>query len=153
MIENGIVAVGDICNTTFTLEQKRRGRLVYRNYIETMGFIESSAADRFAVSRVVFEAFEDAFPGWNSIVPHAPYSVSPALFRLIAGFAGGRLLTMHSQETEAENEWMTWLGRATFGGFTKLLGLDVTWFNGTGKRSLESVLPLFSTGAANDPCT
>lgn len=142
MIENGIVAVGDICNTAFTLEQKRRGRLVYRNYIETMGFIESSAADRFAVSRVVFEAFEDAFPGWNSIVPHAPYSVSPALFRLIAGFAGGRLLTMHSQETEAENEWMM-AGTGDFRRLYKLLGLDVAWFNGTGKRSLESVLPFF----------
>jgi cytosine/adenosine deaminase-related metal-dependent hydrolase len=142
MLENGIVAVGDICNTTDTLEQKRLGRLAYRNYIETMGFIERSAADRFAASRAVFGAFEDAFPGLNSIVAHAPYSVSPALFRLIAGFAGGRLLTMHSQETEAEDEWML-AGRGDFRRLYELLGLDVSFFHGTGKRSLASVLPYF----------
>jgi cytosine/adenosine deaminase-related metal-dependent hydrolase len=142
MLDNGIVAVGDICNTTNTLVYKRGRRLLYRNFIETMGFIGSSAADRFAVSRMVFEAFEDAFPGLNSIVPHAPYSVSPALFRLIAGFGDGRLLTMHSQETEAENEWML-AGTGAFRRLYKSLGLDVAWFGGTGKRSLESVLPFF----------
>jgi cytosine/adenosine deaminase-related metal-dependent hydrolase len=142
MLENGIVAVGDICNTTDTLEQKRQGRMAYRNYIETMGFIERSAADRFAASRTVFGAFEDAFPELNSIVAHAPYSVSPALFRLIAGFAGGRLLTMHLQETEAENEWML-AGRGDFRRLYELLGLDVSFFHGTGKRSLASVLPYF----------
>jgi cytosine/adenosine deaminase-related metal-dependent hydrolase len=142
MLENGIVAVGDICNTTDTLEQKRLGRLLYRNFIETMGFIGSSAADRFAGSRAVLEAFEGAFPGLNSIVPHAPYSVSPVLFRLIAGFEGRRLLTMHSQEAEAENEWMLG-GTGEFRRLYKLLGLDVAWFRGTGKRSLESVLPFF----------
>jgi cytosine/adenosine deaminase-related metal-dependent hydrolase len=142
MLDNGIVAVGDICNTTDTLEQKRPGRLRYRNFIETMGFMERSAADRFAASRAVFGAFEDAFPGLNSIVPHAPYSVSPALFRLIAGFAGGRALTIHSQETEAENEWML-AGTGDFRRLYELLGLDVSFFHGTGKRSLASILPYF----------
>jgi aminodeoxyfutalosine deaminase len=142
MMDNGIVVVGDICNTTNTLDQKRLGRMAYRNFIETMGFIESSAADRFAASRAVWEAFEGAFPGLNSIVPHAPYSVSPALFRLIAGFGGGRRLTMHSQETESENEWMLG-GTGEFRRLYRLLGLDVAWFRGTGKRSLESVLPFF----------
>jgi len=142
MLDNGIVAVGDICNTADTLDQKRPGRLAYRNYIETMGFIERSAADRFGASRAVFQEFEAAFPGSNSIVPHAPYSVSAALFRLIAGFAGGRLLTIHSQETEAENEWMM-AGTGEFRRLYELLGLDVSFFHGTGKRSLESVLAYF----------
>jgi aminodeoxyfutalosine deaminase len=143
MQDNGIVAVGDICNSTNTLGQKRLGRMAYRNFIETMGFIRSSAGDRFMASREVFEGFEDAFPGRNSIVPHAPYSVSPVLFRLIAGFADGRMLTMHSQETEAENEWMM-EGRGEFQRLYGILGLDVSWFNGTGKRSLMSVLPNFN---------
>jgi cytosine/adenosine deaminase-related metal-dependent hydrolase len=142
MLDNGIVAVGDICNTTDTLEQKQPGRLAYRNFIETMGFIEGSAADRFTGSRVVFDAFEVEAPGLNSIVPHAPYSVSAALFRLIADFAGGRVLSMHSQETEAENEWMLG-GTGDFRRLYELLGLDVSSFHGTGKRSLESVLPYF----------
>jgi cytosine/adenosine deaminase-related metal-dependent hydrolase len=142
MLDNGIVAVGDICNTTDTLKQKRPGRLTYRNFIETMGFIGRGAADRFAASRAVFGEFEEAFPGLNSIVPHAPYSVSPALFRLIAGVAGGRPLTMHSQETEAENEWML-AGTGDFRRLYELLGLDVSFFHGTGERSLAGILPYF----------
>ena len=34
MIENGIVAVGDICNTADTLLQKQKGNLHYYNFIE-----------------------------------------------------------------------------------------------------------------------
>jgi cytosine/adenosine deaminase-related metal-dependent hydrolase len=78
----------------------------------------------------------------NSIVPHAPYSVSVALFRLIAGFAGGRLQTVHSQETEAENAWMLG-GMGDFRRLYDLLGLDVSFFHGAGMRSLEAVLTYF----------
>jgi aminodeoxyfutalosine deaminase len=143
MLDNGIVAVGDICNTTDTLDQKRCGRLRYYNFIETMGFIERGAAARFAGSEAVFNAFEDVFPGSNAIVPHAPYSVSPALFAKIAEHAAGRVLTMHNQETEEENDFL----RSGTGDFRRLfqqLGIDAGFFNGTGRRSLGSALRFFS---------
>ena len=164
MLRNGIVAVGDICNTTHTLAQKAEGRLHYHNFVETMGFIEHTAPDRFENSRRVFEAFAQAgypdgagiaggrtgkpeegtrVPGTrNSLVPHAPYSVSPRLFRLIANFPGNHLLTIHNQESEAENEFY----RSGGGDFLRLyraMGLDTSFFTGTGKRSLESYLPYF----------
>ena len=41
MIANGIVAVGDICNTTDTLLQKQKGNLLYYNFIETFGVHEN----------------------------------------------------------------------------------------------------------------
>ncbi|MBK8494092.1 MAG: hypothetical protein IPL50_03090 [Chitinophagaceae bacterium] len=41
MLQNGIVAVGDICNNTLTIPQKRKGRLRYHNFIEAAGFIPS----------------------------------------------------------------------------------------------------------------
>src|SRR5688572_7338360 len=47
MLQNGIVAVGDICNTANTVDQKKAGRLWYHNFIETMGFVESTAMQRF----------------------------------------------------------------------------------------------------------
>jgi len=47
MINNGIVAVGDICNTIATLQQKKLGRLFYYNFIETSGWIPSIANNRF----------------------------------------------------------------------------------------------------------
>jgi len=145
MLDGGIVAVGDICNTTDTIPQKANGRLYYHNFIETMGFIEGGAANRFAHSVGVFNAFAEAYAipiESNSIVPHAPYSVSAALFRLIAGFPGNHLLTIHNQESEAENEFLLG-GKGDFLRLYQLLGLDVSFFHGTGKRSVEGFLPYF----------
>jgi cytosine/adenosine deaminase-related metal-dependent hydrolase len=145
MLDNGIVAVGDICNTTDTLDQKTAGRLYYHNFIETMGFAEQTAAARFESGLKVFNAFAAAYAlpiASNSIVPHAPYSVSAALFRLIAGFPGNQVLTIHNQETEAENTFYL-SGEGDFLRLYQLLGLDVSFFRGTGKRSLESYLPYF----------
>ena len=142
MLENGIVAVGDICNTGDTLDDKSARRLYYHNFIETMGFIEGAAAARFAHSREVFEEFEAVFPGSNSIVTHSPYSVSSALFRLIADFPANRLLTIHNQESEEENVFFR-SGTGDFLRLYQLLGLDVSFFRGTGKRSLESCLSYF----------
>jgi len=138
MLDNGIVAVGDICNTADTLEQKRKGRLCYHNFIETIGFVEGGAGMRFDHSlRVLAEL------GSGSIVPHAPYSVSPALFGLIAGHAKGGILTIHNQEDEGENEFLL-TGKGKFLQLYAALGLDVSFFRGTGKRSLQSWLGYFA---------
>jgi cytosine/adenosine deaminase-related metal-dependent hydrolase len=145
MLDNGIVAVGDICNTTDTLRLKTEGRMHYHNFIETMGFIGQGAPDRFAHSLNVFKTFAEAYSlptEANSIVPHAPYSVSPALFRLVAEFPGNHILTIHNQETEAENEFYV-SGKGDFLRLYEQLGLDVSFFRGTGKRSLAGYLPYF----------
>jgi cytosine/adenosine deaminase-related metal-dependent hydrolase len=145
MLDNGIVAVGDICNTTDTVEQKRAGRIRYHNFIETMGFIGQSAVSRFWQSHRIFRAFAEdlEFPvEANSIVPHAPYSVSPALLRLVADFPGNRLLSIHNQESEAENEFLG-TGKGDLLRLYAQLGLDVSFFRGTGQRSLASILPYF----------
>lgn len=145
MLLNGIIAVGDICNTTDTLPQKVEGRLYYHNFIEAMGFIERSAPDRFKSSLKIFDAFAQAYSlpiEANSLVPHAPYSVSPGLFELIANFPGNHLLAIHNQESEAENEFYR-SGKGDFLRLYEAMGLDVSFFSGTGKRSLESYLPHF----------
>ncbi|HEY6900793.1 MAG TPA: amidohydrolase family protein, partial [Puia sp.] len=138
MLDNGIVAVGDICNTADSLPVKTGGRLYYHNFIETMGFLESGAPVRFAQGVEVFRAFAEAYSlpiEANSIVPHAPYSVSPALFRLVANFPGNHILTIHNQESEAENEWYL-SGTGDFLRLYDQLGLDVSFFRGAGRRSL-----------------
>ncbi|HEV2483327.1 MAG TPA: amidohydrolase family protein [Puia sp.] len=142
MLAGGIVACGDICNTTDTLPVKSAGRMHYHNFIETMGFVEAGAPARWAASKAVLDTFETVSPGRNSIVPHAPYSVSSALLRLTADFPGNRLLTIHNQETEAENEFYL-TGKGDLLRLYEVLGLDVSFFKGTGKRSLESILPFF----------
>jgi cytosine/adenosine deaminase-related metal-dependent hydrolase len=47
MLGNGIVAVGDICNTPHTIPQKKHGRLHYHNFIEATGFVPAFAQKRF----------------------------------------------------------------------------------------------------------
>jgi len=145
MLDNGIVACGDICNTTDSLPVKTEGRMYYHNFIETMGFLEAGATGRFAGSLRVFNAFAEAYTypiEACSIVPHAPYSVSSALFNMVTNFPGNRLLTIHNQETEAENEFYL-AGKGDFLRLYELLGLDVSFFKGTGKRSLAGILPYF----------
>ena len=145
MLQNGIVAAGDICNTTHSLLQKKKGRLYYHNFIEAIGFDPSLAEQRFSTSSSLFNDFalQYGLPiESNSIVPHAPYSVSPELFHRIINFPGNHILTMHNQESEPENE----LFISKTGDFLRLyaqLNLDLSFFQPSGKTSLQTVFPYF----------
>lgn len=140
MLENGIVAVGDICNTANTISRKEKRRLYYHNFIEATGFVEATAPQRFAACKTLWEQFQ-GIGASNSIVPHAPYSVSPALFRLIASFPGNRLLTMHNQESAAEEAFFT-DGSGDMNELYQALGIDISFHRPSGKNSLQTVLPL-----------
>ena len=145
MLQNGIVAVGDICNTANTVEQKKAGRLLYHNFIETMGFIEGTATQRFEASRAVYDQFARLYrtpAESNSIVPHAPYSVSGALFQLITRFPGNHLLSIHSQESAAEREFIE-KGAGDFHRLYQALGIDISFYKPAQQQSLAAWLPNF----------
>jgi aminodeoxyfutalosine deaminase len=145
MLQNGIVAVGDICNTPNTVEQKKKGRLLYHNFIETMGFIEQTAAQRFEASRAVYEQFARLYrdpAASNSIVPHAPYSVSPALFQMITHFPGNHLLAIHSQESGAEREFIE-KGTGDFHRLYQALNIDISFYKPAATKSLMATLSHF----------
>ncbi|MEP6466947.1 MAG: hypothetical protein ABJB05_11615, partial [Parafilimonas sp.] len=64
-----------------------------------------------------------------SITPHAPYTVSKELFKLIKKYSDNKknLLSIHNQECEDENKFY----RYKLGGFNDLyahLGIDITYF-------------------------
>lgn len=145
MLQKGIVAVGDICNTALTIEQKQKGRMYYHNFIEAMGFVEPVAEKRFEESKKLFEAFSQLAPlpiVYNSIVPHAPYSVSPRLFDLITHFPGNQLLTMHNQESLAENEFFV-KGTGDFKRLYEFLQIDISFFKPAGGSSLRHCVSHF----------
>ena len=145
MLDHGIVAVGDICNTTDTLSRKREGHMYYHNFIEAAGFVPQAAVQRFEASREVFSQFASLYDlpvESNSMVPHAPYSVSGNLFGMITQFPGNHLLTIHNQESEEENEFMTG-GTGSFLQLYRALGLDISFYRPSGKRSLAGLLPYF----------
>jgi aminodeoxyfutalosine deaminase len=105
MIANGIVAVGDICNTSHSIEQKKKGRLKYYNFIEVYDLHPSRADEAFENGKKLSEEFKSVGLK-SSIVPHAPYSVSPKLLKHIYeySYVKDSGLSMHNQETATEDE-------------------------------------------------
>jgi cytosine/adenosine deaminase-related metal-dependent hydrolase len=144
MLQNGIVAVGDICNNVLTIPQKKKARICYHNFIEASGFIPALAKDRLRRSLDIQNEYKSSILYQvSSINPHAPYSVSPAMFEMINDLPNNNLLTIHNQETIAENEFFE---KAT-GDFLRLykqMGIDISFFKPSGKTSLQTWLPHFT---------
>ncbi|MFN4233884.1 MAG: amidohydrolase family protein [Bacteroidia bacterium] len=141
MWENGIVAVGDICNSTDTIDQKKKSKIFYHSFIELFGFNPSVADDIFNRALALSESFGVLS---NSIVPHAPYSVSKQLFEKIKLQAqdSNKTLTIHNQETPSEND----LYKSKSGAMADMLQqfkLDVSSWENSGVNSLPSVIDYF----------
>ncbi len=141
MLANGIVAVGDICNNTHTLQQKQQQRLAYYNFIEVSGWLPSVAQLRFERSMGYYDAFKQLqTPNsklQTSLSPHAPYSVSEELWTLMATYFEQKTVTIHNQETDFEDL----LFQKKEGDFMRMYGLmnmDTSFFKPTGKSSLQS---------------
>ena len=146
MYKNGIVAVGDICNNTDTITQKSKGRLAYHNFIETSGFVPAFAKDRFERSMAILGEYQTTKNEQRStITPHAPYSVSPEMFALINDLPNNNLLTIHNQETAAENEFFE-KGTGDFFRLYQQMGIDISFFKPSGKTSLQTWFPHFTNG-------
>jgi len=145
MLNNGVVAVGDICNSAITLAQKNKGRMYYHNFIEVSGFNPAVAASRFERSVQFFREFGSKYAipvESNSIVPHAPYSVADELWEMILHFPGNHLLTIHNQETIEEQHWFM-EKTGGFVSFYEQFQIDTSFFTAPGKSSLQSYLSKF----------
>ncbi len=141
LLNNGIVAVGDISNTADTLDLRAQGKLHVHSFVECIGFIEQHAMQRFEFSKQVYEQFSrqesDECLLRQSLVPHAPYSVSSVLFQLIDEFEPDALISIHNQEAKAEDEYY----RQKTGAVKQLLegfGIDDSFFTPSGKSSLTT---------------
>lgn len=142
MYTGGIVAVGDICNTINSLERKQKSKIHYQNFIEVLGFTEERATIVFDNYLNVYNKFCNAgFSDHTSIVPHAPYTISTGLFNLINDFSAGKIVSIHNQETLAEDE----LYQTKTGDFFRLyhhLNINTDFFKPYNKSSVQSYLPL-----------
>ena len=118
MIKNGIVAVGDICNTADTLFQKAKFNLKYYNFIEIFDVKNEMANQIICKGKKLRDQFRN-FGMKATIVPHSGYSVPPKLMQKIENVFDAKddLLTIHMQETSTENDlfekkkgsFFTWL--------------------------------------------
>lgn len=155
MKSNGIVAVGDICNNTLTLPQKRKGNLRYYNFIEASGWLPAVSDGRFKRAKAVKEEFERnqesgqrthkklltanrQLPTTNcSLVPHAPYSVSDNLWKEIQPYFKSKIVSIHNQETKFEDEFFKG-GTGDFVRMYALMNIDNSHHLPTKKSSLQS---------------
>jgi cytosine/adenosine deaminase-related metal-dependent hydrolase len=132
MLSTGTVLVGDISNSLSSpalLATSGLGGVVFH---ELLGFnvsapetLLAAATDRLNDAAASVAA--SPTPVRLALAAHAPYSVSPALFRAIAEEASGGPLTVHLGESPEEVEFL----RSGLGPFRRMLeqiGVwEVTW--------------------------
>lgn len=153
MIEQGIVAVGDISNNYLTAAQKAMRNLAYYTFVEISGWKPEIAEPRFSNAQKVMEQFRgittaasikspqiSTNPLQTSYSPHAPYSVSKELWEMMMPHFEGNTVTIHNQETPAENELFQ-KGSGDFVQMYQAMNIDQAHFTPTGKNSLPSYFP------------
>jgi aminodeoxyfutalosine deaminase len=142
MLAAGIVALGDISNTTDTFEVKSRGRMRYHTFVELFDFLQEAGAEKaFNDWSAVFQQLQLAPGSSASYTPHAPYSVSPALFQKInaANPPSGTGISIHNQETPPENELFLHK-TGDFIEFYSRFGISLDAFEASGQPSIHYAL-------------
>ena len=150
MYANGIAAVGDIGNTADTAAVKASSRIFWHNFVEVLSFTDNKAMENMAHYRLQLEVLSQALTGSSlphrsSLVPHAPYSISPATFRMLNEATQEQVISIHNQEHPAENELYV-NGGGDYLKLFNIFGITQSPFPVTGQSSLRSVLPYFDRG-------
>jgi len=148
MKRSGIVAVGDISNDDSTFEQKAKGELLYHTFIEIFSFDPAKATEVFEKGIGLKEKYNSRFstsnfPSFVSISPHAPYTLSSSLAAMISRevLERGHILTIHNQESQAEQDFFT-NKSGTMKALYDKAGIDTSHFNGIGQSSIHYTLAL-----------
>jgi cytosine/adenosine deaminase-related metal-dependent hydrolase len=106
MFREGVVLCADICNSTATFDLKKKSKIRYINLLEVFGIDSSKAQKRMDEILQVSEiADAERLPWW--IVPHAVYSISLPLFRLIKNHSlSNKITSVHFLESEDEKGFL-----------------------------------------------
>lgn len=137
MYNNGIVAVGDISNVITSKIVKQKSKIYYHTFVEVFGFNRQSEP----IIEQGVQLKKDFHPLKASIVPHAPYSVSSALFKEIGRATNDDdILSIHNQETKGENELFE-TGTGAFADFFTDLGIAQSEAHNSGKNAIQYHLP------------
>jgi aminodeoxyfutalosine deaminase len=143
MYENGIVAVGDISNSDLSIPIKTASKLYYHTFVEMFGFVPTQAKTVFDRALALAKEFE---PQNCSLTPHAPYSVSKDLFKLIREYCdtGENLISIHNQECDDENKFYRYK-TGSFNDLYAFFGIDIGFFKAQARNSIQTVIPLLTS--------
>ena len=141
----GTSLVGDVTNTLAAFDVLTRSDLAAAVFRELLGFSAADPAGNVAAAQAQLDALAPHERFRASIVPHAPYSVSPALFRAIAHASGGRPISVHLAESPEEIEFL----REGTGAWRELLGQLGVWNDSWTPPGCGPVEYLASLGLVN----
>mgnify|MGYP000908185142 FL=1 len=141
---SGIVATADIANGAQTIPYKSSSANYFHTFIEVFGSDPAYAATINERALGLKQEFESRLPvGRVSIVPHATYSLSEELFRLVAAEDTGTIKSIHHQENEDENHFF-WDGSGPIALRRKAFNPHLPPYPGTGKRPMQSIARFFN---------
>lgn len=136
MMNNGIVAVGDISNGNSTFMLKEKSNIHYHTFIEVFGTNTNIAQE--AIDNAI--KLKKEHPNKHvSIVPHAPYSMSPTLVKNLTELKE-ETITIHNQETASENE-MFEKGEGELLKIMQNFAPEMNSYQAPNKSSLQNYLP------------
>jgi cytosine/adenosine deaminase-related metal-dependent hydrolase len=152
MIQNGIVAVGDIANNTASFAQKKQGNLYYHTFIECFALDPKRARTVVQQAIATYHQLPKHARSKGSLAPHAPYTASLELFLLIKWFNTQYNLvpsTIHHQECYPEND-MFRNGTGEMVDLYRSFGTDIsTFFEPIHDTSLTFVWAYFAREGKN----
>jgi cytosine/adenosine deaminase-related metal-dependent hydrolase len=145
-LATGTGLVGDVTDHGFSVPALARSPLSARVYHEVMGFDPRQAEPALAAAREQLAAGEVLGAGEalavphlrHSLAPHAPYSVSMRLLRLIRGVNAqdGRPTAIHLAESAAEDEFFQ-SGEGPIQRMKERLGTVVDGYEPPGETSVQ----------------
>lgn len=147
MYDNGTVLIADICNTAHTIAIKSFSKISWHNLVEVINLHDSNLEKQLSLYSNVLQQYKslDSNRICSVLTPHAPYSVSHATHQALDAASAGNIISIHNQETIAENEWFQW-GKGDFLKFYKQLGKQEPPITASGKTSLQTYLPSYKHG-------
>ncbi len=145
MQKNGIVGVGDVCNTSMGINLKKTSSIRWHNFIEVANLSEERTKLIFdQYQQILSEHIEELpMPNRSVLSPHAPYSLTNNSLDLIDRFSDGKIISIHNQENPAEDELFR-SGQGEFHRLFNALGYPNPQLEFTGRSSLQSWLPHFN---------
>lgn len=144
MYANGISGVADICNTGFAVQTKAQSKLAWYNLIEVINLFDAGLPAKLEANNKILQ-MHTHLPGDSVLTPHAPYTVSSATFKAINSASAGKLISIHNQESKAENELFE-KGSGEFLNLYAALGIKEVPIPVSQKTSLQTYLPFFAHG-------
>jgi len=138
MQKEGIVAVGDISNTTNSAQIKKQSPIYYHTFIEIADFFNiEKGTENIHFAKTIRHNFEH-----SSIVAHAPYTCSPLFIEKTAN-ENKDVYSIHNQETIHE-DLMYLNGKSEIFDLIKKRKFS-SKFQKTEKSSLKSYLKQYSS--------